>query len=349
MIGDAFVIDAVVHGYNFTPENAPGREKLQKEFVDDLYNGALQAVPAPHILPKEQWIAATDPDLVGHSLFSESRTDFGVYHDVPIYGIFDDGGSPMWVGKKMAQQWPNRLAFYGAVSPWRPGVLDEVERHVTENGVVGIKLYPLDIVDGEMKTVDLSDEDNVFPILERAQQLGLKSVAIHKAVPIGRVPMKPFEVGDVQNAAAAFPDLTIEIVHGGVAFVEETAWLLESFPNVAINLEGTVALLFRAPIAFAKVLGTFIKSGAANRMFWATGCMAFHPQELLERFWAMETPRELLDEGLSEITTEHKRNILGENFARLHGWDIETLKRQIGPENLSTDQELLPLWSRGAA
>ena len=34
-----------------------------------------------------------------------------------------------------------------------------------------------------------------------------------------------------------FPDLTFEIVHGGMAFNEETAWLLGRFPNVWVNLE----------------------------------------------------------------------------------------------------------------
>jgi predicted TIM-barrel fold metal-dependent hydrolase len=87
----------------------------------------------------------------------------------------------------------------------------------------------------------------VFPLFARAQELGLKVVAIHKAVPLGPVPMKHYRMDDIDAAADAFPELAFEVVHGGMAFVEETAWQLARYPNVYVNLEVTASLAVSAP------------------------------------------------------------------------------------------------------
>jgi hypothetical protein len=42
-------------------------------------------------------------------------------------------------------------------------------------------------------------------------------VAIHKTIPLGPVPMEPFRVDNRDAAFIAYPDLPIEIVHGGFA------------------------------------------------------------------------------------------------------------------------------------
>jgi hypothetical protein len=44
---------------------------------------------------------------------------------------------------------------------------------------------------------------------------------------------------DIDAAAAAFPALQFEVVHGGFAFIEETAFQLARFANVWVNLETT--------------------------------------------------------------------------------------------------------------
>jgi predicted TIM-barrel fold metal-dependent hydrolase len=228
--------------------------------------------------------------------------------------------------------------------------LDRVDQLVEEHGVVGLKLYPLDLVEGEAKTLDMSDPEVAFPIFERARQHGIRTIAIHKALPLGPVPMGPFEVRDIEGAAAAFPDLTFEIVHGGLAFLEETAWQVARFPNVVINLEGTSIFLGRSPRRFAEVLGTFLSFGAAERILWATGSMAVHPRPLLDAFWELEMPRDLVEDyGMPELTPEIKRAILGENHARILGLDIEAMKRQMEGDEFAGREELAPMWSGAAA
>jgi predicted TIM-barrel fold metal-dependent hydrolase len=205
-----------------------------------------------------------------------------------------------------------------------------------------LKLYPLDIVDGEIRPWLMSDPERLFPILDRAQERGIRNIAIHKALPIGPLPMASFKPGDVEEAAAAFPELTIEIVHGGLAFLEETAWQVARHPNIVINLEATNYAILKAPLAFAQVIGTLLNFGAENRMVWATGAMAVHPRPLIEAFWAFEMPEMLVQGyGFPPLTDETKRKILGENAARMLGVDLDAARDRAAADT----RELAPPWS----
>ena len=349
MIDGAFVIDAVTHGYNFAPENSNDPE-LTGATVDQLYGLTATLFPEEWLLEKDRWMRAADPDLVASALFAESPTDVAIYHQVPIYGLFKDGGSPIWVGEQMRERWPDRVVIYGGVSPLQDGAVEEVDRLVEEHDVKGLKLYPLDIVDGEIKILEMDDPEVTFPVLERAQKLGIRTVAIHKALPLGPVPMGPFEVTDIEGAATAFPDLFIEIVHGGLAFLEETAWQVARFPNVVVNLEGTCFSILKAPLLFAQVIGTFLNFGAADRIVWATGAMAVHPRPLVEAFWDFQMPPELMEGfGLPELTPEIKRKILGENAARIVGLDVEAIRREINGDEFTGREQLAQPWSRATA
>jgi predicted TIM-barrel fold metal-dependent hydrolase len=349
VLDGVFVIDSVVHGYHFDARNSKDPDATNV-IAGQLYALGLATMPPGGLLPWERWISADDPDLVASALFAESRTDAAVYHEVPIFGLFEDGGSPLWVGKEMRERWPGRVVVYGGVSPWQDGAVERVDQLVEEHGVLGLKLYPLDIVEGEAKALDMSDPELAFPIFERARQRGIRTIAIHKALPLGPVPIKPFEVRDIEGAAAAFPDLTFEIVHGGLAFLEETAWQVARFPNVVVNLEGTSIFLGRSPRRFAEVLGTFLSFGAGQRIVWATGAMAVHPRPLLEAFWELEMPRDLVEDyGMPELTPEIKRAILGENHARILGLDIEAMRLEMEGDEFARREVLAPMWSRAGA
>lgn len=348
-LNDVFVIDAVAHGYNTGPDN-----QVDKAYGEasgrQLHALAAHYVPGQAVLPYERWQHSADPDLVASALFAESQTDFAIYHGVPMFGAFKDGGSPLWVGEEMRRRYPGRVALYGPVSPWQPDPLGEIDRLVEEVGVAGLKLYPFDLVSGRAERLALDDPEVAFPIYEHALKRGIRTVAVHKALPLGPVPIKPFEVTDIEGAAAAFPGLNFEIVHGGMAFVEETAWQLARFPNVSVNLEGTSVLAHRAPVQVAQILGTFLLAGAEDRITWATGCMAIHPQPFLEAFWRLQTPPELEHGfGLPPVTSEVKRKILGLNAARIIGLDIDRARAAAAGDTFADRAELAPMWSRVTA
>jgi len=350
---DVFVIDSTVHGYNFRSDNfvpGPYKERIAAQLAETLWGGHIGSVPLGdkrYILSREQFENGHNPDLLGSALFAESDTDVCIYHGVPLYGIYKDGGSALWVGQAMRERWPDRVALYGPVSPWQPDALDIVEQMIVEEQAVGIKMYPMDIVNGEVNSYRLDDPEIAFPILERIQQLGGKIVATHKAVPQGQVPSEPFAPYDVAGAASAFPGLTFEIVHGGIAYLEETAWQLQRFPNVTVNLENTAAfLLSRQPRQFAHMLGTLLFWGGADRIFWSSGTTARHPQPYLEMFWDFEIPEDLQEKyGYPALTREIKEDILGRNHARVLGWDVAALQTKLAGDEFGLHKQLAEPWS----
>ena len=350
---DVFVLDSTVHGYNTLEDNfveSPYKERVAAQLAETLYKGHTAVIPngdRRYLLDRERFRHGADPDLLGHALFAESDTDLCIYHGVPLYGIYKDGGSPLWVGQEMRKRWPGRVALYGPVSPWQPDALEVVEQLITEEKAVGIKMYPMDIVNGEIYSCRLDDPEIAFPILERIQQLGCKVVATHKALPQGQVPSEPFAPWDVAGAASAFPDLTFEIVHGGLAFLEETAWQIQRFPNVAVNLENAPSILMaRAPSRFAHLLGTLMFFGGEDRIFWSSGATGRHPQPFLEMFWDFQIPENMQEDyGYPALTREIKEAILGRNHARLLGWDVDALRAKISGDEFGLHKQLAEPWS----
>ncbi len=73
----------------------------------------------------------------------------------------------------------------------------------------------------------MSSPDLAVPLIDRAAELGLKTVAIHKAAPLGPVPMNPYRVDDVDGAAGRYPEMNFEIIQAGMAFHGETEWAFE--------------------------------------------------------------------------------------------------------------------------
>jgi predicted TIM-barrel fold metal-dependent hydrolase len=348
MLDEVFVLDAITHAYNFSPENRIG-QPYADGIADGVYQMHLQFSP-----PGEEWLLdldtfnnrICDASLTGETLFGECHTDAVIYHELPLYGYFGDGGSPLAVGEEMRERWPGRVFIYGGISPHQPGALERVDELVEEHRVSGIKLYPHDMVAGELRSFQMDDEDLVFPIFERVEKLGLRTVAIHKAIVMGPVPIEPYFPFEVGAAARAFPNLTFEIVHGGWAFLEETCFLVQWHPNITVSTEGTTGLLYKAPRKFAEIIGTLMAAGAADRILWAMGGLLLHSRPFEEAFWQFEMPRDLVEDyGLPPLTEEVKRGILGRNAARVLGLDVDELKRETSGDEFAKPRELPEPWS----
>jgi predicted TIM-barrel fold metal-dependent hydrolase len=330
MIDNTIVIDAVVHGYNSPPETYT--HPASAVVVESLYSG-YHRVFSPRgdrrwQLERERFVRA-DADLLGHALFAESQTDYAIYHDIPLYGLYKGGASPLWVGRELRERQPDRVALFGGIWPHHPDPIGEVDRLVDEEGCVGLKFYPYDIYDGVGQTVRMDDREAVYPILEHAQKRGIRGIAVHKAIAMAGCPVSPFGVADLEDALVAFPRLNFQIVHGGFAFLEETALQLSYFPNASVVLESATAFIVNSPLKFAEILARFLMTGALDRIIWATGCTALHPRPLIEAFWDFQLPKDMLEGyGLPPLTRELKAAILGGNIARLMGLEVEPLARE---------------------
>jgi predicted TIM-barrel fold metal-dependent hydrolase len=319
---DVFVIDPVIHALNLDRGNVAS--KYGEQLYQMSYGLHAMLSPPEALCPQEVYMTDMAPEALVRTIFEESQTRLAATHTLRLDTWFKDGFAAEWKTAEMTTRWPTRVLGYVGLDPTQDcaAVLEDLERQVAETpNAVGVKLYP-----HQMNPYRrwLATDDTVLRLIARAQALGLKSIAIHKALPNGSVPLAPYRIGeDFEQAADAFPDMAFEIVHSGMAFIEETALAIGRFPNVYANLETTTAMLWQAPGRFAAALALLMQWGGPEKILWSTGCTVVHPQHLLKLFWDFRFGEDMLERhGIPQIDEGVKRMILGGNYARLAGLDL---------------------------
>lgn len=342
-----FVLDSVVHGFDATTANVASRYGRSLLLANHAFQWAM--VPDPYRLAPTRYFQAMNADILEAALFLESDIDVACYHTVPAWGFLHDM-SPIAVGLELKRRHPHRILLYGGISPLQgPRALDELDRQIEEWGIIGLKLYPVDVINGEIKVLRFDDQDLLYPVLERCRRRGVKVVAVHKAMPLGRVPMDPFRNSDVDYAVMDFPDLNFEVVHSGFAFLDEAVAQMARFPNVYVGLESTAALAVRHPRKLARILGEFLAAGGQRKLFWSSGASSPHPRPVLEAFAQLRMPDDMVEgDGYPPLTEAIMADILGLNYARMHGLDVAAIRAAIGDDDLTRRrrQGIAPPWSR---
>lgn len=344
MLGDIFVIDAVTHAFNFDESNF--HHQAHAQAITDMSVAVVGDPPAPeYALPREAIAREWPTSDTANMLFAESDTDVAIFHPLPITA-FTDGMCGIDKAVEALQKWPNRfVGAYAVLDPLRgTDAFPSLEEQVELLSPQGLKLYPSSWTSDTASTWSMDDPKIAFPLFEKVLELGIRHVAVHKSIPLGPAyGGNAFHPGDVEGAAVAFPDINFEIVHGGIAFTEETAWLVARYPNIFINMENLNITLARRPRTFAKiVLGLMHVGGESilEKLFWGTGTMQYHPRPCLDALVKFEFPEDLLEDAglfapIPQLTEEHKKNLLGRNYARSHGLDIEALRAAITGDEFS--------------
>lgn len=323
MIDGIPVIDAVVHPYNLSEGNIAS--DLGAMVREGFYQLHMHWNPPDLQAPRSWFQSDQSVDVLAGTLFLESDVDIAAYHTLRLDSLFRDGLCSRSKNIDLQSRWPQRFVGYVGVDPTL-GVgraLADLDEQMAElPSAIGVKFYPDQV--NPYRTFRMDDPSVCFPIYERALEHGLKVIAVHKALPNGPVPLAPYRVDDVEGAAMAFPQLQFEIVHAGMAFVEETAFALARFPNVFANLEVTTLLLAKAPRLFQEALATFLFWGGPTKIIWADGANFAHPQGMLQRFWDLQMDDDILQRyNLPPLDRELKRRILGQNYADMIGLDLD--------------------------
>ena len=77
----------------------------------------------------------------------------------------------------------------------------------------------------------------------------------------------------------------------------------------------------------------------------------WHPKWALDAFWNFEIPQDLVEGyGYPQLTEQAKRKILGENFLRLSGMDVDETRRRLAAVAYrwySAGTNAAPTWSWG--
>ncbi|HRI94025.1 MAG TPA: amidohydrolase family protein [Nocardioides sp.] len=352
MIDDMLIVDATVHCYNWTLENQRVREAGIFQKAGYGIHTLLSHDDETR-LSFDDYVTDWQTDELESILVNETPIDFACYHGTPIWDYFYDGHIAFEKGLPLRDRHPNRILLYGPVNPLETQkALEEMERMVEVDGIRGIKLYPAQYYRGRTIPHRLDDPLLGHPLIERAIELGIKSIAVHKAAPFGPMSANAFDVNDVDAVAGMYPEMNFEVVHSGFAFLQETMFMIERFPNFWANLEVTSSLVVTQPRRFAAALAQLLAAGGEDRIVLATGCTLVHARPTIEAFYNFEMPEDIREQYSSPpLTKEIKAKILGENFLRLHDVDPVKLREQIKGDawDRQRPEELAPPWSTALA
>lgn len=331
MIRDAFVFDCVAHVFNFDPSNALG--DAGKMFNNHLYafHQALTPADEPH-LSTEEFLREWTVEEIDRMVYEESDTDMLLAMPLPLTDMFKDGLSSWERCAELARKRPDRTVFWGSVNPLEGRkALELMEIQVKEHGAKAFKLYNVRYENGQHFPWRMDDPKVAFPIYEKALELGVNLIGVHKGVPLGPQHVEHTTTWDMDGAAGNFPDINFVIYHVGLPFIDEVCWQLIRFPNLYASLAATVNFIVRAPRQFAEVLGKLLFWCGEDKIIYGSETPIWHPQWALRAFWEFEIPKDLMEGyGYPQLTEQAKRKILGENLLRLHGMDVEKAKAKVG-------------------
>ena len=330
MIGDAIVFDGVAHVFNFDKKNALG--SAGELFNNHLY--AFHAALTPEgqtVLPAEEFLRQWTVDEIDQMVYEGSSTDMLVAMPLPLTDLFKDGLSPWEECAELARRRPDRTVFWGSVNPLEGRrALDLMERQVGEFGAKAFKFYNVRYDYGRPFPWRMDDPRVAFPVFEKAQQLGVNLIGVHKGVPLGPQPIEATQTWDMDGAAANFPDINFVIFHVGLPFLDETCWQLIRYPNLYASIAATVNFVARAPRQFAEVLGKLLFWCGEDKIIYGSEAPIWQPQWALEAFWDFQLPQDLVEGyGYPQLTEQAKRKILGENLLRLHGMDVDATRARL--------------------
>ncbi|MGD0603319.1 MAG: amidohydrolase family protein [Streptosporangiaceae bacterium] len=350
MIADMVVVDAVVHPYNLSPENQDPDGTAQLEALYASHRLATGSAHGEYQLSRKEFFSDFPFEAVAGSLFVESPVDLAVIHALPNLGycrgyVTEPGRAAVYRSKH-----PDRFLLYATVdTPVTDAAIGQLEWQVHEFGVDGLKLYPAFFYDGGGQGWRLDDADFATPLLEAARDLGIRNVAVHKALWVPPAPTAAFRLDDLDAPLERFADMNFQIVHAGAAFLHQTAELLGRHRNLYATLESVFAYAVVKPRVFARILGTMLTACGPDQLLYASGSNLSHPAPLLAAFDGYEFgPDALAESGVRQLTASDRRKILGENALRLHGLDAGTVRPRIADDEFSRARAAgpAPPWQR---
>lgn len=324
MIDGIPVFDCVIHLHDMSDANlAPDR-------ADSAHVRALQVGTGEALRPVHgdtmDYATQVSVESMWDLVFVRSPTDMAMAQVVPVFDWYPDFWAPVALQHAMAAAHPDRVLFCGGVDPTFKGLdfaLEELERQVTELGAVSMKFYNSHVT----RPWRCDDEHLAYPLYERCRELGVRVVQFHKGIPFGTENLEHGRPNDLQAPCRDFPDMTFVMHHLAVPYFDETVAIASRFPNMYLALSANLAFAAVAPRVVQEQLGALLARVGSDRLLYGSeAALAGPPLPYLRAFMDLEIPQDLrVGYGFPQITREDKRKILGANFARLMGVDLDAV------------------------
>jgi predicted TIM-barrel fold metal-dependent hydrolase len=281
-------------------------------------------------------------------MFLHSETDIAFLNSFGMRGAFD--GVDLFPPREAAfirSMAPARIRVLGVVDPPDgQSAVDSLIYQCETLKIDGLKLYPPGPVATGWR---MDDEKNTYPLYEVLRKHKVRNVCVHKGLP-GLFLEEYCHTADLARAAADFPDLNFIAFHCSYPFEAELAEHARraKVKNIYAEMGGLAPLMFRDPPRYAQMLGTVLSGLGSDHVLWGTDTpVAGPPHWQIQAFLAFQFPPEVAaTRGYPELTPAVKRQILGENAARLYQIDLPAARRAVQSDllyRLRTDGNPLPL------
>ena len=219
--------------------------------------------------------------------------------------------------------------------------LDEMEATARTGKVAAFKVYTAWGPNGQ--GFSLEDPAIGLPVIQKAQDLGVKIFVAHKGLPL--VNFDPAHNGpdDIVAVSRQFPDMQFVVFHGAwdKSHVEgpydpNATHRHRHVPararrarcpaqrNVWVDLGTVWREVLRDPTTAAHTLGKLLKRVGEHRVLWGTDAIWYgSPQAQLQAFRAFTISNEFQDQfGYPALTETVKAQVLGLNAAKLFDLDV---------------------------
>lgn len=333
MIDGIFVFDGSIHAYDLSDENLR-EDRTDARQARDLLLGLGAATRHPAFNEGDvSWDRRWTPEDLYEMVFVESPTDMAMAQVVPIFDWYENTFAPIEAQHGMAERYPDRVLFCGGVDPLYPdlkGALASLDHQVEELGARSIKFY-----NGHVDRYwRCDDKELAYPIYERCQQLGIEVLQFHKGLPFGLMDLESMSPLDLQAPARDFPEMQFVIHHLAIPYFDEAIWIANRFPNVHLLLAGNINNVILQPRVVQEQLGRLLMEVGIDKLMWGSdAALSGPPRPYLEAFMEVQIPDDLRDGyGYPQLTRSDKEKILGLNFARLFGIDVDAKRRELDGE-----------------
>ncbi len=234
-----------------------------------------------------------------------------------------------------------RLLIHGRVNPNQEGDLDGMDALAENYPISAWKTYTQWGPDGS--GFYMTDEVGIR-FVEKARDLGIRNICIHKGIPFGRQSYEHSLCKDIGPIAKQFPDVNFLIYHSGwipgqaegpydpdrgegldelIRSVEAAG--LGKNSNVYAELGSTWRGLMRDADSAAHGIGKLVKHLGEDNVLWGTDSVWYgSPQDQIQAFRAFQIAAEVRDaHGYPEITDTLRAKIFGLNALKPYDISID--------------------------
>ena len=315
-----FVVDSHMHYWDASPENwVPGAEQYAKGWIECFH--AYQSLgPAETHQSIEEFQRVSEEQLMREE-FEEGYVDVAIFQSTYLREWYTQGFNTTERNGSLFEKHPEKFRVNTRFDP-RDGDagMREFEANVAKYKPLGAKLYTAEW-NGDSRGYKLSDPE-CYRFLERAQELGIKNIHVHKGPTIWPLDKDAFDVSDVDHAATDFQGLNFIVEHVGLPRIEDFCFMATQEPNVYAGLSVVLGGLMHArPRFFAKVMGELLFWVGEDKMTFGSDYNIWTPKWQVEGLVDWDYPEGHDYDDYPRLGVDGKKKILGLNAARLY--DIE--------------------------